>query len=66
MCHLLPARVVGLLGHFLESEPVKYAAELSPGQAFVTRYQIHFVLICILQLTGICKCAYTVLLKVGC
>ena len=36
MCHLLSARAVGTLGHLLESEPVKYALALSPGQAVVT------------------------------
>ena len=36
MRDLLLAR---MLGHLLESEPVKYALALSPGQAVVTKHQ---------------------------
>ena len=38
MCHLLPASAVGMLGHLLGSEPVKFARALSPGQAVVTKH----------------------------
>ena len=39
MCHLLPTKAPGMLGHSVESELVKCALALFPGPAVVTRHQ---------------------------